>query len=99
MPSNNSRKHAREAGVGGSGRPRRSVCAPALLLTGNPSSGKSTLAVAVAAALDRQDIACEVLDGDELRQRLPPSPDSHAAAGASRWSGRCFSRRCSQATA
>ena len=75
LPSNNSRTPARDATSGDSpGQPRRSLRSPALLLTGNPSSGKSTLAVAVAAVLDRQGIACEILDGDELRQRLPPSP-------------------------
>src|SRR5690349_6477392 len=46
--------------------------APAVLLTGHPSSGKSTLAAAVSAALVERRVASEVLDGDELRTRLAP---------------------------
>ena len=38
--------------------------------TGLPSSGKSTLATSVAAELARQGYLIEVLDGDEVRQRL-----------------------------
>jgi len=43
-----------------------------VLLTGHPSAGKSTLAAAVADALALRGVAGEVLDGDELRRRLPP---------------------------
>lgn len=51
---------------------QRPLLAPGLLLTGQPSSGKSTLARAVARALTTRGVPCEVVDGDELRARLPP---------------------------
>jgi len=54
-------------------RALRRLCAPAVLLTGHPSAGKSTLAAAAAAALAERDIPSEVLDGDELRARLRPA--------------------------
>lgn len=54
-------------------QPARALRAPGVLLTGHPSSGKSTLAVAVARRLAADGIDCEVLDGDELRARLPPA--------------------------
>ena len=38
--------------------------------TGLPSSGKSTLATSLAAELAKQGYLTEVLDGDEVRQRL-----------------------------
>jgi adenylyl-sulfate kinase len=38
--------------------------------TGLPSSGKSTLSLMVQRALDEAGFAVEVLDGDEIRQRL-----------------------------
>lgn len=41
-----------------------------LWLTGLPSSGKSTLARLLHNALDDMGLAVEVLDGDEVRQRL-----------------------------
>ncbi|HSC81019.1 MAG TPA: adenylyl-sulfate kinase [Chitinolyticbacter sp.] len=40
---------------------------PALLFTGLPGAGKSTLAFALAAWLERQGRSCRVLDGDMLR--------------------------------
>jgi adenylylsulfate kinase len=43
----------------------------AILLTGLPSSGKSTLGRALKARLD-EVTRCHLLDGDELRERLPP---------------------------
>jgi len=42
----------------------------AVWFTGLPSSGKSTLARMVQRALDEAGFAVEVLDGDEVRQRL-----------------------------
>lgn len=39
-------------------------------LTGLPSSGKTTLGIALAASLTEQGLCVEVLDGDELRQSL-----------------------------
>lgn len=42
--------------------------------TGPPSSGKSTLAGRVAAALRRAEHLACVLDGDELRAAIVPSP-------------------------
>ncbi|HEX6391581.1 MAG TPA: adenylyl-sulfate kinase [Solirubrobacteraceae bacterium] len=46
---------------------------PGVLLTGLPSSGKSTLAAATEQALQQRGIDCHVLDGDELRARIPPA--------------------------
>jgi adenylylsulfate kinase len=43
-----------------------------VLLTGHPSAGKSTLAAATNLALGDRGVASEILDGDELRSRLPP---------------------------
>lgn len=51
----------------------RVIRAPGLLLTGHPSSGKSTLAGAVARTLAADGFNSEVVDGDELRNRLPPA--------------------------
>ena len=42
-------------------------------LTGLPSSGKTTIAFALASHLPNQGLPVEVLDGDEVRQS--PSPD------------------------
>jgi len=42
--------------------------------TGLPSSGKSTLAVRVAETLRGQDATVSLLDGDEVRGVLSPSP-------------------------
>ena len=39
-------------------------------LTGLPSSGKTTLSMALASSLREQGLSVEVLDGDELRQSL-----------------------------
>jgi adenylylsulfate kinase len=50
----------------------RILRAPGVLLTGQPSSGKSTLALALARELATTGVPCEVIDGDELRTRLPP---------------------------
>jgi adenylylsulfate kinase len=46
----------------------------ALWLTGLPSSGKTTLAHALHRQLASRGIAVQVLDSDELRQRLTPNP-------------------------
>ncbi len=43
-------------------------------LTGLPSSGKTTLAHALACLLDGQGIDVAVLDSDEMRRRLTPHP-------------------------
>jgi adenylylsulfate kinase len=50
----------------------RRLCAPAVLLTGHPSAGRSTLATHVSAALCDRGVANEILDGDDLRARLSP---------------------------
>jgi adenylylsulfate kinase len=42
--------------------------------TGKPSSGKSTLARAVADRLRARNLGCVLLDGDELRHALVPRP-------------------------
>ena len=39
-------------------------------LTGLPSSGKTTLAIALASSLREQELPVEILDGDELRRWL-----------------------------
>jgi adenylylsulfate kinase len=51
---------------------QRRLTALAVLLTGHPSSGKTTLANALSASLGHEGIPNEVLDGDELRERLSP---------------------------
>lgn len=51
----------------------RTLLAPAVLLTGLPSAGKSTVGAAVVASLREHDHDAELLDGDELRDRLPPA--------------------------
>jgi adenylylsulfate kinase len=43
-----------------------------VLVTGLPSSGKSTIAYALAARLSEQGLSAEVLDGDEYRKLLSP---------------------------
>ena len=43
-------------------------------LTGLPASGKSTLAARVRGALHADGRACCVLDGDEVREALSPTP-------------------------
>jgi len=50
----------------------RRVRVPAVLFTGHPSAGKTTLATRTSALLSDRGIANEILDGDELRSRLPP---------------------------
>jgi adenylylsulfate kinase len=45
---------------------------PAVLLTGLPSSGKTTLGSALVARLRDAGTKAQLLDGDELRRRLPP---------------------------
>ncbi|HUJ24703.1 MAG TPA: adenylyl-sulfate kinase [Myxococcales bacterium] len=44
-------------------------------LTGLPSAGKSTLAVRLVARLRALHRPCALLDGDEVRRALVPSPD------------------------
>jgi adenylylsulfate kinase-like enzyme len=51
----------------------RPLRAPAVLLTGHPSAGKTTLSRALSALLVQRGVPSEVLDGDELRRRLPPA--------------------------
>ena len=46
----------------------------AIWLTGLPASGKSTLARTLAQLLRERGIAVQILDSDELRQRLTPEP-------------------------
>jgi adenylylsulfate kinase len=41
-------------------------------LTGLSGAGKTTVATLVAAGLAERDVACEVLDGDEMRANLTP---------------------------
>lgn len=48
--------------------------------TGLPSSGKSTLARAVAARLERAGVGAVTLDGDEVRAALRPAPGYDPAA-------------------
>lgn len=45
---------------------------PAAIVTGLPSSGKTTLGGTVVARLTALGLAAQLLDGDELRARLPP---------------------------
>ncbi len=45
---------------------------PIIWIFGRPSSGKSTLAVSVKAALDARGVACCILDGDNTREWLTP---------------------------
>lgn len=51
-------------------------------LTGLPSSGKTTIALALASLLRNQGLPVEVLDGDEVRLSL--SPDLGFSAGERR---------------
>jgi adenylylsulfate kinase len=46
----------------------------AIWLTGLPSSGKTTIAKALKNLLLERDITAQVLDSDDLRQRLTPHP-------------------------
>jgi adenylylsulfate kinase len=46
----------------------------AIWLTGLPSSGKTTLAHALSRLLAERGLAVQILDSDELRRRLTPSP-------------------------
>lgn len=46
----------------------------AVWLTGLPASGKTTLAVALADALQEQRVRVQILDSDELREVLTPEP-------------------------
>ncbi len=49
-------------------------------ITGVPSSGKSTLAAALASRLASRHVACCTLDGDEVRAALVPRPGYDAAS-------------------
>jgi adenylylsulfate kinase len=49
-------------------------------LTGLPASGKSTLAERIVAQLREARVAAVVLDGDEVREVLEPSPGHDPAA-------------------
>ena len=51
----------------------------ALWLTGLSASGKTTLARALSQQLATQDISVQLLDSDELRQKLTPQPTYSAA--------------------
>ena len=46
----------------------------AIWLTGLPSSGKTTLAHALALLLSERGISVQILDSDDLRRRLTPHP-------------------------
>jgi adenylylsulfate kinase len=61
------------------GGPTRSPLSPAVLFTGFPAAGKTTLACACRRLLADAGVSAEVVDGDELRARLPPAlTHSHA---------------------
>jgi adenylylsulfate kinase len=49
-------------------------------ITGRPASGKSTLAKNLASELQRSNVPCCVLDGDDVRAALVPTPGYDAAA-------------------
>jgi adenylylsulfate kinase len=71
--------------------------APALLLMGLPSAGKTTLGGDVREALEASGARAEVLDGDVLRRELPPglgfSPeDRHAQGVRAAYIGRLLAR-------
>lgn len=55
------------------GGPTRTPLSPAVLFTGLPAAGKTTLACACRRLLADAGIRAEVVDGDELRARLPPA--------------------------
>ncbi len=44
-----------------------------VLLTGLPSAGKTTIGRALVDRLGRLGQACQLIDGDEMRERLPPN--------------------------
>jgi adenylylsulfate kinase len=46
----------------------------AVWLTGLPASGKTTLAFALADALQKRELRVQILDSDELREVLTPDP-------------------------
>jgi adenylylsulfate kinase len=48
--------------------------APVIWITGLPSAGKSSLARSIRSALVERDVPSCLLDGDELRNALVPSP-------------------------
>ena len=52
--------------------PRPTDPTPAVLLTGLPSVGKTTIGGSIVAELQRRTLPVHLLDGDELRRRLPP---------------------------
>jgi adenylylsulfate kinase len=54
--------------------PKRTRPGFAIWLTGLPSSGKTTLALALGDLLAEQGVAVQILDSDELRTRLTPNP-------------------------
>ena len=61
------------------GEPTRNLLCPAVLFTGLPAAGKTTLAFACQRLLAAAGLSAEVVDGDELRARLPPAL-SHSRA-------------------
>lgn len=54
--------------------PKRVQLGFAIWLTGLPSSGKTTLAYTLSSMLLDRGVAVQVLDSDELRQKLTPNP-------------------------
>jgi adenylylsulfate kinase len=61
------------------GGPTRTPLSPAVLFTGLPAAGKTTLACACRRLLADAGVSAELVDGDELRARLPPAL-SHSRA-------------------
>jgi adenylylsulfate kinase-like enzyme len=55
------------------GGPTRTPLSPAVLFTGLPAAGKTSLACACRRLLADAGVSAELVDGDELRARLPPA--------------------------
>jgi adenylylsulfate kinase len=58
------------SGVSTTSRPKPARHGLTLWLTGLPSAGKSTIAAGVVQRLRDDDVACEALDGDDVRRGL-----------------------------